>query len=555
MERTPSTLPQMDPSLPDAQASSGTTDAPPVTDVWHDASLDKRTPSQRASRTEPLLVPGYSAVLLLLFSTALVVPYGFSDSYNVLADALKGRLYQYDLQLVSYGRPVYAVLAHLAFSAMHSIDDFPYLRFAAVIGIGLLAWTLYHALRLAGFRQPYALSLPLLICTLPPFELYIGWEDCAFFPYAAALAGAALIVLDRAIQQSSVRKRLLFAGAALVLLTIAMMIYQPAAMMFWVCAAILLLGRQAALKSAARRLGVYGLVMAISLGVDYAESKLLPEILYGTSYPSNRTDLLTQPVTKALWFLREPLVNAFNLWNLEPRISIAGIIAIFSLGGLFLFLPGKLAERSGKLLIALVLLPLSYLPNLVVQENYATYRTEAALTSLVALYAGFALLGWLAYALQTPAVKKALMVRQLAPSKAQNNLAAGLLVAGIMVGGLMAANNVTRYLIVPQAEELSFMAAQLNSPSLAQATSIYIILCAPSDTISPVLRYDEFGRPSCSQFWAPGPMAYLLLREQHPSRVSMPIIVQSPGGPINPPPGSLVIDTRLLKNYRVAAAP
>jgi hypothetical protein len=278
-------------------------------------------------------------------------------------------------------------------------------------------------------------------------------------------------------------------------------------------------------------------------------------MLYGTRFPTTRTALVHHPLAKALWFIHEPLVNALNLWNLVPKISISLFITVFTLSGLLLFLPGKLLERGGKFLLALALVPLSYLPNLLVQEDGATYRTQVGLTSLLALYASFALLGWLSFALKANILQDALRKRQWSPRRLQLRLAATFLIGGVLLGSVLAANNVTTYFVVPQAKELSIMASQLNSAALAQATSIYIIGCTADDSLAPVVRYDEFGLPSCSQFWAVRPMAYILLYEQHPTKIHLPIILVRPGNPINPPPGSLVIDMRTLKMYRVTAMP
>ena len=51
--------------------------------------------------------------------------------------------------------------------------------------------------------------------------------------------------------------------------------------------------------------------------------------------------------------------------------------------------------RAIRLALAAILLPLTYLPNLLVAENWSTYRTQVALTSLLWFYTAMALIGWL----------------------------------------------------------------------------------------------------------------------------------------------------------------
>lgn len=523
-------------------------DAPPLKDSL--AGLTgNQPPLRQIIKREPLYLLGYIVISLVIYSSTLLVSYGFLDSYTALTEGAQGTLRSYDIQIVSYGRPIYAVLVNLTFSAMHTVSDLAFLRLAAAVSLGVLAWMFYQALRLVGIHRIYALVFPLLICTTPPYEVFVAWESCAFFLSAAILAGAALMSVDRAFNRRATKQGLLFGGASLVLLAMAMMLYQPAAMVFCVFAAIFLLGRNQSLRSTVARLGVYCSVLIIALELDYMAAKILPQMLYGTQIQGVRTEFASDLLAKAAWFFQEPLVNALNLWNLLPTIQIALIVGIFSLVGLFFFVPGKLIERGGKVLIAFLVLPLSYLPNLVVQESWASYRTEVALTSLVVLYAGFALLGFLSLALK---VKKGpFRVRQAGPTKnLYVYLATAVLVVSMIFGSVLAARNVTAYFALPQAEELSILANQLNTTALAKASSIYVIPCSWSDSISPVVRYDEFGVASCSESWVPGPMVYLLLRDLDPAKVNIPIIVVPPGGSIQPPPGSLVIDMRTLRRYR-----
>ncbi|HEU5382381.1 MAG TPA: glucosyltransferase domain-containing protein [Ktedonobacteraceae bacterium] len=513
-------------------------------------------PRHRAVMQELIVLLCYVVVGALMFSVALITPYSFTDSYTDLAQAIQGSLYGYYVQLVTYGRPVYALLAQMAFSPMSSIGDLRYLRLIAVIGTGLLAWTFYKALRLAGIRQQYAIVLPLLICTTPPYEVYVGWDDCFCFPYAAVLAGAALILANSAITKRSSRQGWIRGGISLVLLVMAMMIYQPAAMVFVVFVAIVLFCRKASLRSTLLRFLVYCSMLMIALGIDFIAAKTLPVLLYGAPLAGSRTQLVTDIPAKAGWFFQEPLPDALNLWNLLPKVSIAVFVGVFSFAGLFLFLRGKLIERLSKLLIAVVLVPLSYLPNLIVEESWASYRTQAALTALIALYVGLALLGFF----HSSRLQMESLRIQIGPLKIQRPfirvqpgaLATTILLVVVIFGGLVAARNVTRYFVLPQEQELSFIVSQLNTGSLATVKRIYVIPCSWSDSISPVVRYDEFGLASCSQPWAPGPMVYLVLRELAPAKADIPIVVASPGDVSSPPDGSIVIDMRLLRMYRFA---
>ncbi len=482
-----------------------------------------------------LFLPLYIGIFALVYASTVLVPYAASDSYGKLYAALRGQLQFDDHWVVTDGRPILAFLTHVTFAAMGSVNDLRYEKAIAVVGLGVLAWTFYAALRVAGIRQRYALLIPVLICTLPGYELDAALPICAFYPFVSALAGVACFSIDRAVDRGFSKRAVLPALAAMLLLSIAMLTYQPAAMVYWVFVGIALLCRRASLKSMLMRLVLYGLALVPALLVDLLAIKVLPGLLYG-NLPGGDTrasQLATDPLERIHWFLRIPLVDALNLWYLEPRLRIAALVGVCTFAGLFFFLKGERAERWGKLVIALVLLPLAYLPSLVFQQEWGWYRTEVAMTSLLVIYLAFAVLGFF---------------HSLPLQK--GTLATALLILLALVGSIGAVNNVTRYIVLPEAQEYSVLTNQLRSPALATATSIYFISPDCSKGVSPLIRYDEFGLPSTCQSWAPPAMVYLILQHIDPAKVNIPVILAPPGGPYAPPPGSLVIDMRILSSYQ-----
>ena len=79
---------------------------------------------------------------MLCYVPVLLTPYAFSDDYTILAQALQGKTEVRALQ-IAQGRPVGALLTHLAFSAIRDIGEVRYLRLVGVLGIALVAWSLY----------------------------------------------------------------------------------------------------------------------------------------------------------------------------------------------------------------------------------------------------------------------------------------------------------------------------------------------------------------------------------------------------------------------------
>jgi hypothetical protein len=232
------------------------------------------------------------------------------------------------------------------------------------------------------------------------------------------------------------------------------------------------------------------------------------------------------------WFFREPFACALNLLNLFPRRWSSITMFIFIVGGMVLYFQGTMAERFGKLLIAFLVTFVSYLPNLVAAESWAAYRTQVALTSLIAVYAFFALHGYV-----RGFRRKAL------------TLALPLIFGGVALASVLcAAYNVHAYFARPQVLELEWLRAQLTRRNLAHASGIYIIRPTQENTLGPTWRYDEFGFPSTAAAWVPKALAYLLVREIDPERITMAIEALSVEEVRTFPPHAFVIDMRKMSS-------
>ena len=65
-------------------------------------------------------------------------------------------------------------------------------------------------------------------------------------------------------------------------------------------------------------------------------------------------------------------MNVLNFNNLLPSLDIAMLVGAFIVTGLFLNFRGDLWRRLAMLVLALALVPLCYMPNLFVAENWAS---------------------------------------------------------------------------------------------------------------------------------------------------------------------------------------
>lgn len=501
----------------------------------------------------------FLAVFLTVYSPVLHTDYAFLDDYHDLAGGPHGWSITKKMR---EGRPLYALATRLFLQSATHIEDLRYARFVGVVGIGLVAWLVFLILTRSGWSRFQAFCVGVIIGSSLPFQVCAAWASVALYPFAALVSGLAFLLGEGAFAtHRRARQWLLAAGSVLVLLA-ALTLHQTAAMFFWVCAAIVVLKPDTPLGDMLRRLRLYLLIGMAGLLLGFGVYALAAVVYPG--YPA-RTGLVQDIPAKVVWFCGKALPNALHFVLLSPGywilsgqgsapsplhrsvdVGIAWAMAGLIPSGLLLYFRGTWRERCGKLGLAGALLPLSYAPNLVVAENWASYRSLLSLTALVIVYAFLALRG---YALRWrhskgessyPVERKA---KRCTLSPVWANAAAGGVAS---VCAMLATWQVQTSVVTPQVRELGFMGSQLMQGNLAQAGSIYVVRPRWQDTLAPPAHY-EFGLPSSFPDWNPPAMVSLLLRELAPDSAHLPITSVAAEAPIKPPPGSLVVDMRLSR--------
>lgn len=477
-----------------------------------------------------------------LYISTLTTDYGIIDDYSSLVKGSQGGRIK---TIMVEGRLLHALGTSLYLQTARDIEDLRYARFGGIINISLLAWSIYQLFVRVGWNRFQSMCMGLLMCTTLPFQSYVAWATLALFPFAALVSGYALLLSDRAFQTRCRRLKWLLTAAAILLLLTALMIYQPAAMFFWVFAAIVLLKPETPLHDMLRRLGWYGLIASVGMFLGFAAYQLGP-VLY-PDLPS-RTGLVQNFPIKIAWFLIEAFPNALLFTFLSPArwllsdgsvplslfyrivdIGIAWILFLIIVRGLVLYFQGPFKERLWKCSIAAALLTLSYTPNLVAAENWATYRTLSSLSSVVIVLMCLASRGY---------------VRRLdfRLSPVCVNLGVGCITA---FSAVLATYHVRTYFVVPQSRELAIMRDELMKKPLSQVHDISVIVSGKGDTLAPLRRY-EFGRPSSSDTVTARYMAILLMREGGTEEIDLPVTAVAADAPPNPPPTALVVDMRTL---------
>ena len=486
------------------------------------------------------------AFLLLLiavvctYQAAILADYGFRDDYVFLSRAERGD--PYDESLLVLGRPLLSLLYYLVFPSVHQVENLKIVRGFCILLIAVLAWCLYRAFRRGGWPWIPCLAGSYLLCCLPSFQVYASWTACGLYPLGMLIACLAWRLAQRAVSRNADGFSWIRAALAALLLLISLTLYQPAGMYFFVFMAIGSFRPEDENRPLLRPfLQVSAIVLAGFL-LALATFKM-GEILSPPDHDLGaRVELFNDVPGKIMWFLQEPLTKALNLVSIPhatlPAFPVAALICV----GLLSYFRGGWRRRLAAFGMAMVLIPLAHAPSLVTSENWASYRSEGALTSLVALYALFALRGG---------------ARLLGP-RAAGPVLGTVLVLAAAASGLMASRQVKTLFVDLQANEYMLMRSQLVGQDLDRAAMVFAVNSRWTDNPAPFCLYDEFGIATSVEAVYTRAMVDLMFRELAPDREDIPIIILSgeyllvmdtyleSGNPI--PPHVVVVDMRKLRS-------
>ncbi|HEU0303754.1 MAG TPA: hypothetical protein VFR32_04160 [Gaiellaceae bacterium] len=482
--------------------------------------------------------------LACIFLRALTESYAFTDDYAILfvADGMGSSLWFGDSVIGTVsasGRPLAGLLDEIAFSAAGTIDNLRYVRLVGIAGIVALAVVLHWALVRSRIAPAPAALIAVLMCSLPPFLVYGSWAVLFNAPYAALLGGGASLLAVAGLEgpRGLLVDRLIGSTA---LLLAALLVYQPAAMFFWVFLAVALVGTVPHLSRAYRVTWAHAAIAGVALSLAFVVRQLAVHLQERA--PNADDDVFTSDVAgKLSWFVREPLYWSLNLFEVKPSPWLAAFVAAVATVGIVLGLRHHRARTVPYVAIAIALVPLSLLPNLVVTGTTPTYRMMGSLSALVALYFCLGALGlWLALrAWLRPRVndRSFLQLERLGLVASVGFVAAAV---------VFAARNVTNLIVEPQRAELRTIRSQVAALP-AGTTKIGFVVIEWYHGFTRRYISDEF-IPSSSKPWTAEPAVLLVLREQGrlPSGGSQPVVDQLPVDTTAFPTREPLIDMRTL---------
>lgn len=481
------------------------------------------------------------APLLLVYSACLAFVYGYTDDYFYLRDALR-HFHRIIAVCVKQGRPIDGIILNLLFSHLPHVEYLGLVRFVGISCVAVLAYTIFVAMVRAGWSKRLAWPVALAAGTLPAMQLYAAWAIESPIALGGAAAGCAAMLAAAAIDAPRRGAMLLRIGAAVLMFCVAVLFYQPVAMLFWMFFAIDFLRPSGTPERPVRRLAIFGSIAAIGLAVGFVAWKVggrfFPEDLSGHS-----STLVTDPLQKLKWFVTAPLPGALNLWNLKGKVWVAWAVGSFELVGLILYIGGSVRKRLMSLLICIALVPLAFLPNLLTSESWTLYRTQVGLEGLFLIYGFCALNGYWRFGSRL--ADRTTPRDETAPAWLVRPIAIGLAAVG--------AFTVTRYFVLPQYEELAYVRSLLTPHALWGIDRFQIVLSGWQDSLCGFCRYDEFGMPTTSYDWAAAPEVRCLVIERFPNYDRIPIRVKDNYWGTYwppPPPGTLLLDFRELKRIQ-----
>jgi hypothetical protein len=483
---------------------------------------------------------------LAMFIWSAILPFAFSDDYPILWMAISGQpSVQFGKSILDAsqdgGRPFAGLLTQWFFSAAGSIDNLRFVRLIAILGIVALALLIHWALVRSRVKPIPAALVAVFMCSMPAFQVYASWTVIFSAPLAALAAGWASLLVVGAVHgpRNKVADR---AVGATALLIAALLTYQPAAMFYWVFVAIAMVGARDDSRRAFRLARAHFAAGGAALALAFVVTRIAVHL----SGRAGRATLVQDVVGKASWFLHFVLYRSLNLFDLTPSRTFAALVVVVAAGGIGLWLFTRASHSFLYVAVGLALVPLSFLPNLVVEENSPTFRVQAALTSLIALYACLGVMGiWITARdwLRTRVTRQTLV--------AVERLTLGVSVGIVTLSAFFAAKNVITLFAEPQMTELRMLRSQVATlPS--PLSRVGFVQTGYTQGMTKLALVGEFGVPTSVQPYNLEPSVYLVLHEEGrlPTHGAYPTVDIYPSYTPTLPKNERLIDLRSLQDLR-----
>jgi hypothetical protein len=439
------------------------------------------------------------AALLIAYSPAIHAYYLHTDDY--FYSGFAGFPHAAILTMMSVvGRPLAGVV-YCAFATVKTMNGMNLLRALGIVNLAALGLWTYRSLRTQLPSAPVALAAAVAMLTTPPFVTSVGYLVMVPYAFAATVAAFAFVLVSEKVIGNRARAKWGFVALAWFLLLVSLSFYQPGALFYVSLAAVstLLADPLRFYRDHVRKLAIHGAIMASACAVYYwvwragLQHARVPSI---GKYDGRQ--FIVDFHGRAVWFLRTPLVEASNLWFVQPMAGVSILVACAVLVALCLeYSPARgareIAAILGKAAVLGAMLPLTYAINLVSYMPSPEYRTYTALEGAIALLF---------------LVSLARIFDRIAPS------ATAPAMAIVALGGICAAHvTIQRYYTVPDSKEFRFVKDRIDHYRHTVGSDFTMIDVIVRPRPVATVQRNEMGEPSLRHGPNLRPMVTAALRE------------------------------------------
>lgn len=465
-------------------------------------------------------------VMSLLLYLGIFSTYAFTDANEFLYSAHTSS--QFIDVFVQGGRPIYGELNKLIFgNLIDTVSQLKWIRLISLLGCVLFSIQLFRFLIKSKFHFFESAFFSLLVLSLPSFGVFMSWSVTYEIPIALNCSFWAGVLLLKSIENK--RLKVLNYSVALLLVVISLSLYQSAGTAFLIPFVILFTKNSILPFSILIKLGVFFIV---SFGLYYVTFKLSLALYDLAPLGRSGIDILNLPQKVLNFYTLEMETLLYGSSILIKSYLLLSLASFCFLGYFFFLIKDK--TKSIFIVFLVLVIPFSYLPNLLSVDSWICSRTLAPAAVIVLFYQFY-------------------FLRQLS---IKSKIAKGISVGFFVFLLLFSSYNLNVYFTGIQSKEYSALHEEFGSYSFSENETI--ILIRPEHNFLQATGYykysysDEFGQLSCSRDWVPIPFLKQVIKETNPT-ASLPIIkTYGPQEPYNLSDSSaLIIDLSkiLIKHF------
>lgn len=388
--------------------------------------------------------------LLIIAAYAPIVQTAFLWTDDYIYFKPGGRTLEFCLDReMKQGRILNGLSVYALSKTYQSIDSTKTIHFIGIVGLTFFAYVLYVIFKRCRFRSDHSFFMSLLICMLPSSQIIVAWMVCTTYTYSAALSSiAAMIMLDYSSGKSDQRKvnKIAKQVSAVILMIIALNLYQSTAMMYWAVGVIYFLTRKNCnyMDKEFRRYTVtFFFIGLFSMAFYYLIFiKIIPTYFYpAIEVTRGAVKTLTFKST-VLWFIARPLKHALNLWYMKPNLIVTLLVSTVIITGIRLNILRERREIENiatssfvtKYLLITLLIILTYL-HLILVISAIGYRNMVAISPALSMLLFFAIFNIVEYFNSIPSFS----------SRTRNTIITVFFVVLTVVTGISAYNNLNNF--------------------------------------------------------------------------------------------------------------